>query len=641
MILTKIKLITLIIGFVLLFAGFFGLTKTNLDFKLQNLSVSQAFNIFEAFKINEQRPQNGDRPPIVMDRTQSGQLEYEFGFWWEKGKQTKVVIQDTACIQLAFLNDEEVYFKPDEDIKLQEVTDSAKPIVGKKAERSMVDSCDKRQNTELELSKKLVLGNNKLKLVFSRANMAILNLNGSFKDSQFIIYYLAILIGAIFVLNSALLFFKFNLFYRISIILALVLRFLYFYNTPPYLREDDAIGHIEYINLLASGKNPLPDSCWQCYHQPFYHGFMGIFRNWWVNSGFEIIAKWEVAVQGLSLVLSIFTLIVSAKILQMVIKKIDWDNSLPSRLLQYTPIFVLSTWSATTQNSVKLNSDSWVHLFSVLGIYFILKWWTQMSLKYLVIATIFGFFASISKTTGLSVLFVITGLFLLKYLRTGNYKWQNILRLISKYVVSISCIVFFLILSVFFIGYRSSLSNGVNKLVPNAQFSDRIFVVENNIQDIFLLDIFRFATGVRDGIDSPILWHQLIRTMTVSQATTFETLLNRNLISSIYILTLALIIMSFLSYFKVRNKYFIPLYCIFLLYITNLIITRFISPVVHTVHIRYIFPITVIMAVIPSFYINEIKNRKIKFLLVFLIILFCILNTFVNISFFINNSFLL
>lgn len=631
------KITTLILGFLFLFLGFWGLSQTNLNYSLTSFTINPFGQPKDTIIINSERLELAKKLPIAQDyQPFSANANYEFEFDWNNTKQSKINLSTNSCAELVFVNDQELYNKSEITFKNQELN------TGKKSKLNS-NLCSNPQNILLDISSQTQNGKNKIKITTSDSENKTLNLVGSFWDIKFLVPYLLILIGSILILIAIARWLNFGWQYITIFIGGLIVRFGYFYNTTPYFREDDALGHIDYIKILSQNQSiPLPDYCWQCYHQPFYHTVIVILKDTWINFGLESIAKWEVMTQGFSLLLSLIVMIVAGLIFRIIDSKISWKDKLSRLLSQFLPVAMFTFWSANVQGSIKINNDIFVHLFSVLGIYFVTKWWFDMKEKNLMIASLFGCLATLSKTSGFAVMMIVGFLFGLKFLSTNNFKPTNILRLINKYIVSISLIVFFVLCSGFLIGYRSSLASGDNKLVPNAQYIDNKFILNNSFSELFYVNLdvyFNRILSNYTSVNTPITIGQILKStiLVLDQSLWITNTLNTNTLQVLYLMVFILFVLSLFYIFVSKNNQFDFLYWIFILYLCNLMIARVASPVLPTVNIRYIQPILIPMSILPILVVQSWNNR-IKYTFLVLFWVFVIANILLNLSFFINNS---
>ena len=631
------KIVALILGFLFLFLGFWSLSQTNLNYNLISFPANPFGQPKDTIIINSEKLELGKKLPIAQDyQPLTANANYEFEFDWNNHKQSKINLSTNSCVELIFVNDQELYSKSDEILKNQELN------TGKKS-KSNYNLCSQSQNILLDISKQAQNGKNKIKIATSDSENKTLNLIGSFWDIKFLVPYLLVLIGSILILIAIARWLNFGWQYITIFVGGLIVRFGYFYNTTPYFREDDALGHLDYIKILSQNHSiPLPDYCWQCYHQPFYHTIIVIFKDTWINLGLESIAKWEVMTQGFSLFLSLVVMIVAGLVFRIIDSKIQWKDRLSQLISQFLPVAMFTFWSANVQGSVKVNNDIFVHLFSVLGIYFITKWWFDMKEKNLMIASLFACLATLSKTSGFAVMMIIGFLFGLKFLSTNNFKPMNILRLVNKYIVSISLIVFFVLSSGFLIGYRSSLATGDNKLVPNAQYIDTKFILNNSFSELFYVNLdvyFNRILSNYTSVNTPITIGQILKSsiLVLDQSAWINNTFNTNLLQILYLLVFVFFVISLSYIFVSKNNQFNFLYWIFILYLGNLMIARVASPVLPTVNIRYIQPILIPMSILPMLVVQSWNNR-IKYTFLALFWLFVIANILLNLSFFINNS---
>jgi hypothetical protein len=631
-IIAKHKLIfILVLGFLSLTCGFFGffsLNQSNLNFQLTSFTNNPFTNRTQEIIISNYKLKQGDRPPIFLDYQPPNNPIYTFGFDWNNNKQTKVNIQSNSCIEIVFVNEKEVY--------LNQETRSAQK-----------NSCS-TNDLNLDLSNYLQNGKNEISIVNSNTEYRFLNLNNSFQDSKFVFGYSLILICIIILVIIVSIILKFNWIYTIIFVASTLTRLVYFYSTTPYYREDDAIGHIDYINLLATKTNLLPNTCWQCYHQPFYHSFALGFKNIWLNLGLENIAKWEVAVQGLSILISVVTMIITGLICRLFWSKIKYkgENFFESIII-YLPILMFAFWSGNIQQSTKINNDLFVHLFSVLSLYFILKWYyykQKESTKWLVLSVFFGCLASLSKTSGLITLVIIATLIIWQKISYREKLVTNINLVkswILKNTIAFCLIVFLVFTTLFLILYRSSLSS--NGIISNSVFIDPKLKLKNKPVDLFYLDLNVYFGSEKSNyqeIDSPLTIGQLLKTsvLVLDHSTNIKHEWVKGLIQYQYFVILLVFLICLLSIYTNGNKDLQPLIIIWILYMLSLFVARITSPYLPTVNIRYILPILLITSIISTFQITRITNRRLKVTLLVLLLIFCFINAIFNWSLLINNS---
>lgn len=182
-----------------------------------------------------------------------------------------------------------------------------------------------------------------------------------------------------------------------AIFLGVALRLLYFLATPYWTRAHDVEGHIEYMRYLTEHLwLPPPSAGWEFYHPPLYY-FLGSLI---LGSGNLMGLPESVSlrmVQGLSLLLSVGMLLLTAQIGSMLFT----GKSRPKAL----PLFTLA--GATLPGLVffagRINNDVLAAFFGCVTVAYALSWWKTRRFKQLALAAVATGLALLCKNSLLSL----------------------------------------------------------------------------------------------------------------------------------------------------------------------------------------------------------------------------------------------
>ncbi|NLD46382.1 MAG: glycosyltransferase family 39 protein [Clostridiaceae bacterium] len=197
------------------------------------------------------------------------------------------------------------------------------------------------------------------------------------------------------------------------IVLGMALRIGYTIYTPYTIRQHDVdfnYGHLAYMKYLADN-NSLPDNeAGQMYHPPLHHALSAVVYKTGLSIGFNQDTSVRM-IQFFMVFLSSLSLFVVYKLL---------------KLIKNNPVFVMPgvlLFSFHPYNiylSSYLNNDGTMMLFYILAIYYLIKWYTENTMRNILLTAVFTSCAIITKKSGYILLPLIFSVFLLELLRHKN-----------------------------------------------------------------------------------------------------------------------------------------------------------------------------------------------------------------------------
>jgi Dolichyl-phosphate-mannose-protein mannosyltransferase len=297
----------------------------------------------------------------------------------------------------------------------------------------------------------------------------------------------------------------------ISLVVAVLLRLYYIQNTLENVRTYDVFfegGHFDYIRHLATTWTlPDPTKGWETFQPPLYYTFAAL--------GYTLFQGSIASMYGLQLIslfLNVVCLITGIKIIELTLR----DKNLvfwASLLLLFFPTGVIQ--------SVRIGNDIMFYTTYLLAIYFVQRYWKNISGHNLALATIFSALSVISKSNGTIACMILLSTIVLKHIVSlDNWKMiikpQSIKSLLHK--IWIPTLVSFL---AFLVNFSRNLYNyfiGVQNdwLVSSVSLIDPSLAAKNDFWTYFGFDFGGFFlqafTDTRYDSSRLYFWNFLLKT---------------------------------------------------------------------------------------------------------------------------------
>jgi len=208
---------------------------------------------------------------------------------------------------------------------------------------------------------------------------------------------------------------------------AMMVRILYFMETPWSIRSYDVDGHIDYITYIATYlRLPEPDACWTCYHPPLYYITAALFYK--VGVLFSKAAALA-AVQMLSVLLSgVFAIFVL-----LVFRLLTFSQSAliaASATVLFYPSLIM--------HAGRIGNDVLLYAVYAGAFYYYLRW-----LKYgsgLWLSVLLTAMALFTKGNGVLIMAVLGLAYLLRvaWYREWRLTWRTIVLVAALYGVIVA-----------------------------------------------------------------------------------------------------------------------------------------------------------------------------------------------------------
>ena len=274
--------------------------------------------------------------------------------------------------------------------------------------------------------------------------------------------------------------------------------------------------------------------------------------------------------------------------------------------IQYLlPFCICVFWNSFTIHSVRLGNDSFVYIFSILGLYFITRYWLLKKPVLFFYALVFSVLAVYSKSNGILVLLVVFFVFIFETIRdfrSNGFSKNNFINYpkLKALFLSIVCL-----LPLYF---RVKFSKADNVLVSNVGGLPNSVKVLNNISNYVVFDINDYLSVPFTNIYSDyggrqFFWNFLFKTSLFGEFGYY----NSHIESVAIIMStlfLFLILFFLISIFKLCKQGIfnaLPLIFYFIISLGALMYVRFQNPFACSGDFRYILPIVPIFAISIGF----------------------------------------
>lgn len=359
-----------------------------------------------------------------------------------------------------------------------------------------------------------------------------------------------------------------NYFYIIVLIFAIAIRLIYLSYTDFHTRSYDAEAHVQYINYVLNNHHiPSPTQCWECWQPPLYYlssaGFIQI-------AALGQTTNINIRLQYFSLGLDLICILFAILIFKHLIKK---------KHLQYLAIILFAFWPSHIIHSIRIGNDILFYTFTIISLYYLLKWNTNPSkLILLAISLVCAAFSLLTKTNGVIMIAVI----LINYIYYQLLKVRRVTLLLSI-ILSLT----FLISTLFILQ-----KNNIN-FIHNSKNLNEGLRISNNLQSYIGFNLGEFIqrpfTSPGDDIGGrQFFFMYLAKTSLFGEFQFGNTL---QIISAFNIQLLFVVCMLFAFIGSVHyQKKTISLYLFSAVSLLSMILFRFKYPFACSNDFRYIFP---------------------------------------------------
>lgn len=183
-------------------------------------------------------------------------------------------------------------------------------------------------------------------------------------------------------------------------------------------------GHLSYINRLTIGLG-LPDSNeWQFYHPPLHHFLASLMAKLSLIFGRSTDGAFE-NVQLLTLFYSTVTMIVSCKLM----KEIGLKGKaflLSSAIVAFHPTFTILAGS--------INNDILMIMFSVIAVYYLIKWYSNPTMRNTVIIGLSVGLAMMTKFSAALIAAAVGIVVLIRFFRNKDYKLPLLIKQAAAFI---------------------------------------------------------------------------------------------------------------------------------------------------------------------------------------------------------------
>lgn len=242
-------------------------------------------------------------------------------------------------------------------------------------------------------------------------------------------------------------------------------------------------GHLSYINRLTMGLG-LPDSNkWQFYHPPLHHFLASLMTRFSLLVGRSLDSAFE-NVQLLTLLYSTVTMIVSCKLL----KEIGLKGKaflMSSAIIAFHPTFTILAGS--------INNDVLMIMFSVIAVYYLIKWCHNATMLNAVVIGLSVGLAMMTKFSAALIAATVGIVVLIRFIRDKNYKLPNLLTQATAFIaISMPLGMWYQIRNMILfhqpLGYANPLSVGNNLYTGDISLAKRLILVPlHEITELFCL----------------------------------------------------------------------------------------------------------------------------------------------------------
>lgn len=384
----------------------------------------------------------------------------------------------------------------------------------------------------------------------------------------------------------------------------LILNFSYYCKTDPKTRTHDNGdgGHFSYIEHIAINKTfPRTKDGWVFYHPPFYYLVQSFIYNY-LSLPIEKnnSANLEKIIQLTSLLyFSLFQLF-GIKIINLSFKKKDFFYFLTITLFLFWPSGVI--------HSSRIGNDIFLYLFSAISLYFCLKWTNRKLMKDFLSSLLFAILASLSKTNGIILIFLL-GCLLLKNFSFLKNKF--------KYFSAISFGILIIVLNLI---YKNKIDTGSwslnSNLIGNTNNLSNALIVDNNPSHLLFFNITKYLkipyiNPWTDDSGRQYFFNYLLKTSLHGEFY-FDKKVQKILISliSLFYLNMIIAIIPGLIFHKIEeNKIQSTLVFYLVILLLSIFLARIKYPFSCTNDFRYIFPAIIPFSVLLNLSLKSLTNK--------------------------------
>lgn len=178
---------------------------------------------------------------------------------------------------------------------------------------------------------------------------------------------------------------------------------------------DSGKGHMAYIQYIANNL-AIPDTnaTWQFYHPPLHHILAGLLYRFLDRGGMQdtLIAE---KLQFLTAFYSCMTMVVCDRIL-VNMKLKDSSRFIGLALIVFQPTYM--------QVGGDLNNDMLATLLATLSVLYMIKWWNDSKIGYIIPCGLFLGLSMMTKLSGAVLAFPFAFLFLWKFIQNIKKPWN-------------------------------------------------------------------------------------------------------------------------------------------------------------------------------------------------------------------------
>lgn len=418
---------------------------------------------------------------------------------------------------------------------------------------------------------------------------------------SYTIFFATIFISAIFFYFAQKRPLMGSYFITLLLLAGVLLRLAYLDVTPYLVRSYDVSGHIDYINYIISHFSlPSAEVCWECYQPPLYYI---------LSAGIFTVIKFNpVFLQVISLIFSFGFLFFGIKLLRLFIPSQNDEKYLN------IAVALLIFWPSGIINSVRIGNDGLLYFLTAASFYYITLWFINGGKKNVCLATIFGIACMFTKNNGILLILIIGFIWLIKYIWNKNKK----LLLYSS--------LFLLLIGIFFAGFTMLLKPNQdhigNVLVGNINGLPIELKVGNKVANFITFDskdFFRnpFTDPWSDKGGRQYFLNYFLKTSLFGEFQFWQPAFKNLAILMSYLIILVIFLL-FISIFLLIVDFFkkqyenIPPHMIAIIliavFISALIVFRYIAPFSCSGDFRYIYPIIIPVSALITLGIRNSKG---------------------------------